>query len=302
MDLRGLLADLPSEEGHAPGQDQKYVNGWGVFALPFESRDVLALRVFPQNSFNPYVAIWHRDPDGRWAIYVDGARLDTSCPRYFGSARDHTGFADIAVTWTGPDSIHVQMNEPAVDWTLTAHAPPVLAVFNAVSRRLPVSSWRPRSLVWARERMARWFGLGDLQLQGVMPSGHAGRLMPEQMFLVDQSTARLDGRDLGRPIRLQENPSIGGFRLPARGVLVKGGAVWDILDPARRTSAPHRIAAGSPPVNGMIGDSAAASMIEWRQFWRKSKGQSSVLLERAGPSGRRVPVIARERRGRRCPP
>ena len=231
MDLRTLMADLPSEKGHAAGRDQEYVNGWGVFALPFESGDVLALRVFPQNDFSPYVAIWHRDPDGHWAIHVDGDRLDTSCPRYFGSACDHTGFADIEVTWTGPDSIHVQMTEPALEWALAAHAPPVLALFNAVSRRLPLSSWRPRSLVRARERMARWFGMGDLQLQGVMPSGHAGRLMPEQMFLVDRSTARLDDRDLGRPVRLPENPSIGGFRLPARGVLVKGGAEWDVLDP-----------------------------------------------------------------------
>jgi hypothetical protein len=132
VDLRTRLADLPAEEGHAPGRDAEYVDGWGVFA---------------------------------------------------------------------------------------------------VSSRLPVSSWRPRSLVRARERIARCFGMGDLQLQSVMPSGHTGRLVPEQMFLVDRSAARLDDRDLGRPVRLQENPSIGDLRLPARGVLVKAGAEWDILDP-----------------------------------------------------------------------
>jgi hypothetical protein len=40
-------------KGHAPGENQEYVNGWGIFALPFESGDVLALRVFPQNDFSP---------------------------------------------------------------------------------------------------------------------------------------------------------------------------------------------------------------------------------------------------------
>jgi hypothetical protein len=256
MDLRMLLAGLPAEKGYAPGRDEEYVNGWGVFALPFASGDVLALRVFPQNSFSPYVAIWHRDPAGHWAIYIDGDRLDTSCPRYFGPACDHTGFADIAVTWTGPNSLHVQMAEPALEWTLTAHAPPVLALVNAVSSRLPVSSWRPRSLVLARERIARWFGMGDLQLQGVMPSGHTGRLMPEQMFLVDRSTARLDDRDLGRPVRLQENPSIGDFRLPARGVLVKGGAEWDVLDPVgyARTDEGEHQARGLLPAEGFGAD------------------------------------------------
>ena len=74
LDLRGLLADIPEVKGHAPGKNQEYVNGWGIFALPFESGDVLALRVFPQNDFSPYRALWHRDPSGRWAIYVDGPR------------------------------------------------------------------------------------------------------------------------------------------------------------------------------------------------------------------------------------
>ena len=65
----------------------------------------------------------------------------------------------------------------------------------------------------------------------MMPSGHVGKLMPERMYLVQDSTACLDGVDLGRPVRLPANPVIGEFRLPARGVLVKGGAVWDVRPP-----------------------------------------------------------------------
>ena len=95
LDLRGLLADIPEMKGQAPGKDQEYANGWGIFAQPFESGDVLALRVFPQNDFSPYRAVWHRDPSGRWAIYVDGSRLDTSCPRY------HRRSASDA-QWRGP--------------------------------------------------------------------------------------------------------------------------------------------------------------------------------------------------------
>jgi hypothetical protein len=94
-----------------------------------------------------------------------------------------------------------------------------------------MASWRPPSLVRARERMARRLGMGDVQLNGVMPSGHTGRLRPEQMFFIDEARATLSGRDLGRPVRLPSNPTIGQFRLPSRGVLVQGGAVWDVLDP-----------------------------------------------------------------------
>ncbi len=140
LDLRKLLAGIPEVKGHAPGKNQEYVNGWGVFALPFESGDVLALRVFPQNDFSPYRALWHRDLGGRWAIYVDGPRLDTACPRYFGSACEYAGSAGIDLTWPGRNSLRIRMTEPELDWTVTAHSTRVLTFVNAISARLPLAS------------------------------------------------------------------------------------------------------------------------------------------------------------------
>jgi hypothetical protein len=228
LDLRTHLATVSPAPGHPVGPDQEYVNGWGIFALPFDSGDILALRVFPDNNFSPYVSVWHRDPMGRWAIYVDGARLDTACPRYFGPACDVTALTNITVVWTDRNSLRIQMSAPSLDWTLTARSTPVLTVVNAVSSRLPASSWRSRVLVRAREEMASWLDMGEIQLSGVMPSGHIGQLMPQRMYLVDESTACLGGVHLGRPVCLAANPQIGEFRLPSRGVLVEGGAVWDV--------------------------------------------------------------------------
>ena len=74
--------------------------------------------------------------------------------------------------------------------------------------------------------------------------GHTGHLMPEQMFFIDEARATLNGADLGRPVRLPANPTIGEFRLPSRGVLVKGGAVWDIVDPVEYERT--RAATGEP--------------------------------------------------------
>lgn len=206
---------------------------------------MLALRVFPQNDFGPYRAVWHRDPGGRWSIYVDGQRLDNACPRYFGAACDVTTYAGIRLTWTGPATPHVTMDSPALEWTLIASSPPVLDLLNTMSAALPLSTWRRRSLVRARERLARTLGMGRLQLTGITPSGHPVMLMPERMYFIDDSQATLDGVDLGQPARLGENPMIGEVPLPARGVLASGQAVFGIVDPAEYERARSRAAAAA---------------------------------------------------------
>jgi hypothetical protein len=202
-----------------------------VFGLPFDSGHVLALRVFPQNSFAPYRSVWHRTPEGEWTIWVDGPRLDTACPRYFGPACRTVGHARIDVEWTGPRTLHVTLDMPQLDWTLSVARSPLLGALNAISARLPLASWRPPALLRARERMAAALGMGKLALDGSMPSGHSGLLMPERMHLIDGATASLDGLDLGQPIRTTDNPTIGSVALPARGVLAIGQAMWPIQDP-----------------------------------------------------------------------
>jgi hypothetical protein len=230
LDLSSKLADLPAVRGQAPWPNHEYVKGWGVFALPFDSGHVLALRVFPENDFGPYRTIWHRDPAGSWSIYVDGSRLDTACPRYYGAACEYAGYARIGFTWTGPVSLRVTMDSPSLDWTLTASSTRLLGVLNGISAALPLASWRPPALVRMRERMAQALGMGHLQMSGVMPNGHHGTLMPQQMYFVDSARATLDGIDLGSAVHLPDNPRIGDVPLPARGVLAIGQGVWEILD------------------------------------------------------------------------
>jgi hypothetical protein len=231
-DLASRLRDFPAVRGRARWPGHEYVRGWGVFGLPFDSGHVLALRVFPENDFGSYRTLWHRDPAGRWSIYVDGARLDTACPRYYGAACETTGFANIDVTWTGPASLRILVDTPSLEWTLSASETASLRFLNALGARLPIWTWRPRALLRARERLARRLGAGDMQFSGVMPSGHVGTLMPQRMYFIDESTATLDGMDLGRPTHCDANPAIGGVPLPARGILAIGQAMWRILDPA----------------------------------------------------------------------
>jgi hypothetical protein len=246
--LSAQLRDLPVVRGHAPWPSHEYVKGWGVFALPFDSGHVLALRVFPHNDFAPYRALWHRDPGGRWSIHVDGPRLDTACPRYFGAACHFTGYARIGLTWAGPSTLRVTVDSPALEWTLTATSTRILALLNTMSAAMPLATWRLRPLIRARERLAGTLGMGQLRLTGTMPSGHTGTLMPQRMYFINHSQAILDGIDLGRPAHLQANPAIGGIPLPARGVLATGQAVFEILDPVeyQRTRSQAATAAQPP--------------------------------------------------------
>lgn len=231
-DLATALGQLPEKRGAAPWPDHEYVKGWGVMGLPLDSGHYLALRDFPENDFAPYKALWHRDPEGRWSIHVDGPRLDTACPRYYGSACDHVGHASIDLSWTPPTTLRVTVDVIGLDWTLTATETPLLRALNAMSARLPTWTWRPRALLRARELLARRvLGMGDIQMRGTMPSGHVGILMPERMYFIESGTATLDGVDLGRPTHVSPTPEIGGFPMPARGVLAIGQAAWPIIDP-----------------------------------------------------------------------
>jgi hypothetical protein len=200
-----------------------------------DSGHVLALRVSPQNSFAPSRTVWHRDPAGRWSIFVDAPRLDIACPRYFGAACNYTGHARIDLTWTGPSTLRVTIEEPSLEWTLRADTSPALATLNAISAAMPLASWRPDPLLRVRERIGRALGMGNLTLSGVMPSGHRGTFMPTRMYYIEQAQANLDGVDLGRPTHLDENPKIGDLSLPARGVLAFGHAMFEIRDPAEFT-------------------------------------------------------------------
>ena len=230
LDLRLDLRAHPVARGQAPWPGHEYVKGWGVFAQPFATGHVLALRVVVENDFGSYRTLWHRDPEGAWSIYVDGPRLDTACPRYYGAACNYTGFGRLDLEWLGPVTLRVRLDSIDLDWVLTAVQTPLLRILNVVNDAVPLSTWRYPTMVHTRERMARALGMGGLRLRDRMPSGHVGTLMPQRMYLINDTAATLNGMDLGPPARLRDNPTIGDFPLPARGVLAVGQAVWEILD------------------------------------------------------------------------
>lgn len=229
--LAGRARAIEARGEESPWADHEYQRGYAVMVLPFSSGDLLALRVSPQNPFAPYVSIWTRNPDREWSIFVDGPALETACPRYWGPVTSQTAFADIDVTWTGPDELSVEMDEPALSWTMSMSAPRYLRGANAANASLPLWTWKRGPLLRFREWVVRrLLDLGEISLSFTTPSGHDTVFVPEEEYPIAESEAVLDGRPLGEPIRLEENPTIGGVPLPTRPSFVIGQVHLRVAD------------------------------------------------------------------------
>lgn len=80
MDLAEKVGAIEPRTGRSAWNGHEYGRGYGVLNIPFDSGHMLGLRVFPENDFAPFDSVWHRPPDGDWAISVDGPSLETACP------------------------------------------------------------------------------------------------------------------------------------------------------------------------------------------------------------------------------
>lgn len=205
--------------------------GFGIMALPFDSGHVLGLRVMPENDYVPYSAVWHRTPDGKWSMYVDAPNHQEFCPRMFGPVLARSGQADIRVTWSNARTLEVVMDAPRLEWTVRLQGSPFTRLANKVLPHLPLNVYRRRPALALIRRLAdRALGLGPLDLEGTVPGGQRMLVQPHRLYLVRDAQAKLVGRDLGRPVRADENPTTGTFRWPALGILAEGCIYAEIDD------------------------------------------------------------------------
>lgn len=232
MDLARELQHIEPYVRPSPWQHYEHYRGYAVMVLPFSSGHLLGLRVFPENDFAPYKSVWHRTPEGVWSIYNDGPSLKTTCPRWWGPSLQYMDLTRIECTWTGPNELRVEMEQPKLVWTMSMTTSPILRVFNTVSTALPLWTWKPAPLLRIREWMAKWLlGMGDLRFSFVTPSGHNALMILDRTYIVESSMATLQSCNLGHPIRLSKYPVIGSVPLPTRPSFVIGQAQARIKDP-----------------------------------------------------------------------
>ncbi|WP_333890976.1 hypothetical protein [Mycolicibacterium gadium] len=239
---RDAVAAVLADPVLPPGDDERFV-GFGIMGLPFANGHYLAMRQIPATTFAPpYVSVWHRDPSCDWTFYATTPGQQ-SCARYFSSATPNDAVqCDIDVTWTGPQS--VQIDVPGVlHWTVDLHSTRATRLMSKISGRLSEPAWTNPVLLHRLGRVARrTLDVGDVRLTGRAPNGQCYSMAPKQVWLVADSHAVLNGRDLGPSGPLLRQARLGDFRMPQRGIGMVGSGHFETFDPHRHRSAEREAA------------------------------------------------------------
>ena len=191
---------LPSGPGDA-------FAGHGVIGLPFLSGHVLALRRYCASSLgHSYTSVWHRNPASRWTFYSTVAP-DCSCARYFGGQVDRNVVTPIELWWATPWALRVRIGME-LRWQLTLRSSPMTRLL-----------WRmltlPRDMGLAADAA---FGTTRMTLTGRTPNGHRLRMNSSRLWLIDASTARVGGHDLGPLGPLEKQAALEDVLIPQRGL------------------------------------------------------------------------------------
>jgi hypothetical protein len=219
--------DLPS------GDDERVV-GFGVMGLPFASGHYLAFRDFPATSFSPaYLSVWHRNPEGVWTFYATTPGPQ-SCSRYFSSATPVDPVVrDIEPTWITPWSLLISI-EGLLDWRVDIKTTPATRLMSVIGSHLPTVAWTSRRTLAMMSRIVGpLLRIGKVRLTGNLPNGQEFRIAPKRVWAVADSTAVVQGEDLGPagPHSVQGN--LADFQLPQRGICVVAQGRFEPFDIAR---------------------------------------------------------------------
>jgi hypothetical protein len=239
---RDAVAALLADPVLPPGDDERFV-GFGIMGLPFANGHYLAMRQIPATTFAPpYVSVWHRDPSCNWTFYATTPGQQ-SCARYFSSATPNDAVqCDIDVTWTGPQSVRIEI-PGSLQWTVELQSVAATRLMGRIGGWLPASAWTDPAALRRLSAVARpMLGVGDIRLTGRAPNGQCYMMAPSQLWVVSDSQAVLNGRDLGPSGPLLRQARLGDFRMPQRGIGVVGSGHFETFDPRRHRSAEREAA------------------------------------------------------------
>ena len=237
LEPRDLVEKLERVVDLPPGKEGRFA-GYGVMGITFSSGHVLGLRRFPASSLGPgYTSVWHRDAEGRWSMYQN-VPPDLVSPRYFGSAVAEAAVQDINIIWFGPNDFTVSTDGAVpTKWSVSLSAVPTTRFMNAIGGATPGALWmQPVFLKLMGGISSLALGAGHLALEGQTPNGQRFIANPRLIWTVLDSTAELDGQDLGHIGPLPVQARLGDFWIPQRGLFVIGSVFFETSDSSRHVS------------------------------------------------------------------
>lgn len=221
-----------------PDGDEERVVGFGVMGLPFANGHYLAYRDFPETSFSPtYKSVWHRTPGGVWTFYATTPGPQ-SCSRYFSSVTPvDPVVCAIDAEWLTPWSLAISI-AGVLDWRIDIESTAASRLMSAVGSRIPAAAARNRRMLRAMSRVVGpLLGIGKVRLTGNLPNGQEFRIAPRRVWAVADSSAVVQGVDLGPvgPHPVQGN--LADFQLPQRGICVVAQGRFEAFDVTRHRDA-----------------------------------------------------------------
>ena len=227
-----------------PSGNDERVYGYAVMGMPFESGEMLAMRRWVASSFGPpYDAVWHRNADGEWGIFVN-APLEVSCPRFFGSAASESRVGAIDIAWPGPETMVVDLDGGLIHWEVSLVSTFSTRMMNAMAAPMPDFLWRSAKLLGAMGRMAGpMLRAGKMGMAGLVPNGQRFLANPMRIWMVGDSKATVEGRDMGMPGAAGPQDHLADFWVPQKGIFAVGAFHAEALDPARHLVATSKAGA-----------------------------------------------------------
>lgn len=242
-DARDMVSELEAGATLADVPDREQFHGYAVVGVPFRSGHVLGMRRFPVSSVGPgYTSVWHRDPAGRWVIYQDEGPQYT-CPRAFGPGIDDAPTVPIAVEWLDADrfAVDIETEGMRLHWEIRLSENAVTRALNAAASVLPrFLRHHPAGLAVIGRAAGLLLRAGRVRLIGTVPSRQGFFADLRRIWLIEDSTAVIDGVDLGQLGPLPEQAHLADFWLPQRGLFAIGSSFFELYDPARHLQVASR--------------------------------------------------------------
>jgi len=240
---RDVVSELEAGATLADVPDREQFHGYAVVGVPFRSGHILAMRRFPVGSVGPgYTSVWHRDPACRWVIYQDqGPRY--TCPRAFGPGIDDAPTVPIAVEWMDSHrfAVDIETEGMRLHWEIRLSENAVTRALSAAASILPrFLRHHPAALAIIGRAAGLLLRAGRVRLIGTVPSGQDFFADLRRIWLIEDSTAVIDGVDLGESGPLPEQAHLVDFWLPQRGLFAIGSSFFELYDPARHVQVASR--------------------------------------------------------------